>query len=187
MAEAYGAHLSGDSVGQTEREARRAAFEDRVRAERDRLRGLAWRFGIPADELDDAVQEVYTRAWAALPGFRGDADMATWLTRIALRVYTSRRRTWLRRLRHWVRDPAVMNDAPAAAGLSPEAAEAYRIAVACVARLPVKLRQAFVLRYLEEMSCAETAALLGIPEATVRTRIYHARRKLQAMMTEYER
>lgn len=187
MTEAYGAHLGGESIGQTERETRRAAFEDRVRAERDRLRGLAWRFGIPADELDDAVQEVFTRAWAALPGFRGDADMATWLTRIALRVYTSRRRTWLRRLRHWVRDPAAAGEAEAPGGLAPETAEAYRMAVGCVARLPVKLRQAFVLRYLEEMSCAEAAGLLGIPEATVRTRIYHARKKLQAMMTEYER
>ncbi len=65
-------------------------------------------------------------------------------------------------------------------------AEAYDRAVACVRRLPVKQRRVFVLRYLEEMSCAEVAETLGIPEATVRTRTFHACKKLRGMMKGYE-
>ena len=67
-------------------------FDQLVRAEHDRLRRLAWRFGVPAHELDDAVQDVFLRAWAGYAGFRGEASARTWLTRVAVNTLTSRRR-----------------------------------------------------------------------------------------------
>ena len=64
--------------------------------------------------------------------------------------------------------------------------EAHTRAVSCIKRLPRRQRIVFVLRYLEKMSCEEVAHVLGIPEATVRTRVYHGRRRLRQMMRETE-
>jgi RNA polymerase sigma-70 factor (ECF subfamily) len=75
-----------------------------------------------------------------------------------------------------------MERAEARDGQAVERNEAYERAVAYIGKLPPKLRQAFVLRYLEEMTCAEVAETMRIPEATVRTRIFHARRKLREWM-----
>ncbi|MBN2307631.1 MAG: sigma-70 family RNA polymerase sigma factor [Candidatus Hydrogenedentes bacterium] len=156
-------------------------LEQLVREESDRLRGLAWRFGLPSAELDDAVQEVFARAWAGRARFRGDCAPATWLTRIAVNYFTSRRRTLLRRMRVFAGGrPA--GDASAPPGNTAERAEAHARAVECIRALSPKLRKVFVLRYLEEMSCAEVAETLGIPESTVRTRVYNARKKLRNIL-----
>jgi RNA polymerase sigma-70 factor (ECF subfamily) len=161
-------------------------LEDLIAREYSRLRRLAWRFGLPEDELDDAVQDVLAKAWAAQSGFRGDAAQTTWLTRVAMNHFTSRKRTWLRRLQTFLRDPLAMERAPTPGGQHVERNEAHERAVACIRKLPPKLRQAFVLRYLEEMTCAEVAETMRIPEVTVRTRIFHARRKLREWMKDYE-
>jgi RNA polymerase sigma-70 factor (ECF subfamily) len=157
-----------------------------VRDEYDRIRRLAWRFGLPEDEIDDAAQEIFARACAGLKRFRGDCSPSTWLTRIALNYLTSRRREIARRIRLFSGRPQVIENSRAGPIIRPETAEAHRRAMDCIRRLPVKLRTAFVLRYLEEMSCAEVADVLNIPEATVRTRIFYARRKLRAMLRGYE-
>lgn len=156
-----------------------------VREEYARIRGLAWRLGVPAHELDDTAQEVMARAWKASGRFRGECTVRTWLTRIAVNYVTSWRRRLLRRMRLFVRDARV-DDVPARSGPSPETAEAHERAMECIERLPVKLRNAFVLRHLEDMSHAEAAEALEIPEATCRTRIYHARKRLRQMMQDFE-
>lgn len=64
----------------------------------------------------------------------------------------------------------------------PDRAEEYAVASACVRQLPPKLRAAFVLRYLDDMSVAETAEVLGISEVAVRRRCVLARVKLREML-----
>ncbi|MCC6698577.1 MAG: RNA polymerase sigma factor [Candidatus Hydrogenedentes bacterium] len=161
-------------------------LEDLIAREYPRLRRLAWRFGLPEDELDDAVQDVLAKAWAARGRFRGDAAQSTWLTRVALNHFTSIRRGWLRNLKTFVRDPFATMSEPAPNTEHAVRDEAHERAVACIQRLPRKLRLVFVLRYLEEMSCADVAETLRIPEVTVRTRVYHARKKLREWMKGYE-
>ena len=78
-----------------------AEFDALVCAESARIRRLAWRFGVPAQELDDAVQDVFVRAWAGFARYRGEATARTWLTRIAVNHLTSWRRGMMRRLRRW--------------------------------------------------------------------------------------
>lgn len=157
-----------------------------IRREYGRIRRLAWRFGVPEDELDDATQEVFTRACAGFKSFRRESAAATWLTRVAINHFSSRRRAILRRLRLFRRHAETVDGVPGQAAREAEVAEAYAQAVACIRRLPVKLRKVFVLRYLEDMSCAEVAETLHIPEATVRTRAFHARKRLRVMMKGYE-
>lgn len=157
-----------------------------MREQYARVCRLAWRFGVPQAELEDAVQDVFAAAWIGAGSFRGDCAPATWLTRIAVNHFVSRRRAWMRRARVFFRGGAFIEAVAAPEGVSPEQAEAHARAVACIRRLPERLRAVFVLRYIEEMSCGEVAGVLGIPEATVRTRVFHARKRLRKMLRGYE-
>ena len=64
-------------VGSERRESRGVCFDTLVAEEQGRIRRLAWNFGVPANELDDAVQEIFMRAYIGAQRFRGDAEPAT--------------------------------------------------------------------------------------------------------------
>ena len=164
-----------------------AGIEALYLSEYRRIRLLAWRFGIPEDELDDAVQDVFARACAGIERFRGHCALTTWLVRIAANHFANRRRGLFRRRARFRSPTEALEEAPAPAGAGAETREAYAEAVACIRRLPPKLRQVFVLRYLEEMNCAETAGILGIREPTVRSRAHNACKKLRTMMKGHRR
>ena len=140
-------------------------------------------------EAEDAVQEAYMKAIAAIGSFRSDARLGTWLTRIVVNEALGR----LRRTRRGAEVIRLEGDLPpeaaSAAGEAadatpnPEAramhAETRRIIEARIDDLPDAFRTVFVLRAIEEMSVEETAAALDIPEATVRTRFFRARAMLR--------
>ena len=135
-------------------------------------------------EAEDVLQEAYTRAFGAIGGFRGEAGIATWLTRIVLNEAHGR----LRRLR-----PTVELDALESAqvvsfpGLAmsddPEADAARgqirRILERAVDALPEPFRLVFILREVEELSVEETAVHLNLKIETVKTRLHRARRRLR--------
>ncbi|MGH8749579.1 MAG: RNA polymerase sigma factor [Burkholderiales bacterium] len=147
-------------------------------------------------EAEDALQEAYLQAYRALPGFRGDAALSTWLVRIVANEALGRLRKRERRAQviplaaeadtnpvETVMDES--NDAqPERAAAR---AQARRLIEARIDALPDSFRAVFVLRALEELSVEETAAALGIPEATVRTRFFRARALLrEALATELD-
>jgi RNA polymerase sigma-70 factor (ECF subfamily) len=173
-----------DEVSLTEENA--LDFDRLVVVEQQRIRGLAWRFGVPAEELDDVVQDVFIKAWAARNGFRGNAVPTTWLTRIAVNHLVSRRRKLKTRIAALANLSLVRMRGPRRPDSYIAAAEAEAKAAACVRRLSPKLRTVFVLRYLEEMSVSDVAQTLEIPEATVRSRALNARKKLRSMLKDYK-
>lgn len=143
-------------------------------------------------EAEDVLQEAYTRAFGAIEGFRGEAGIATWLTRIVLNEAHGR----LRRRRPTVALDAV--EAAQAAGPAggqvlafpnmaksedPEAdaarAQIRRILERAVDELPEPFRLVFILREVEELSVEETAGHLGLKVETVKTRLHRARRRLR--------
>ena len=143
-------------------------------------------------EAEDAVQEAYLKAIAAIGGYRGDARLATWLVRIVVneslgRLRRRRRGAEVIRLEgDMPRDSATAPD-PADEAPTPEhqalQAEARRIIEARIDELPEAFRTVFVLRALEELSVEDSAAALGIPEATVRTRFFRARGLLRESLS----
>lgn len=141
-------------------------------------------------EAEDVVQETYVRAFTHLDAFRGEAQLSTWLTRIALNEALGRLRR--RRTTIGLKDIDSINDQGEARVIylpsarqdsDPEAAaaraEVRRLLEQAVDQLPDLFRTVFVLRDIEEMSIEETAAHLGLRPETVKTRLHRARRLLR--------
>jgi RNA polymerase sigma-70 factor (ECF subfamily) len=142
-------------------------------------------------EAEDCLQSAYLRAYQAIGEFAGQAKLSTWLARIVINEALGRKRRAARQavvipLEIAADSEVLANGAPAALGASvpePET-EAMRHQLGAlierrVDALPEMFRTVFVLRALEELSVEETATLLDIPEATVRTRYFRARSLLR--------
>jgi len=165
-----------------------AAFEALMRKNNRTLFRVARAILKDDAEAEDALQIAYLHAYQGIHGFRGQAKLSTWLTRIVVNEA-------LMRARQRNRQAAVLPiDAPAegydaiperedAADQRPDAAAMRAETRAMIERridaLPEAFRTVFILRALEELSVEETAACLGIPEATVRTRFFRARSLLR--------
>lgn len=137
------------------------------------------------DEAVDAMQEAYVNAFAHLGDFSGRARFSTWLTRIAVHEALARLR---RRRRLEPLDDTDHQDASMASpspGPEQNASDGeLRVFLEqAVDSLPEPFRATFVLRSIENLSVAETAEILGIPEETVKTRLYRARERLQNALT----
>jgi RNA polymerase sigma-70 factor (ECF subfamily) len=138
-------------------------------------------------EAEDVVQDAYLIAYRAIGGFRGEAKLSTWLIRIVANEAIARYR---KRTRRAAVIPLGGEGAEAAAALAeapdfeqPEQqamrAESRRILEKRIDELPDDYRTVVMLRAVEELNVEETAAVLGIPEATVRSRFFRARSLLR--------
>lgn len=131
-------------------------------------------------EAEEAVQDAYLKAFGALAGFRAESKLSTWLVRIAANEALMRRR---RRASGAEVIPLNGTEEPMDEAEGPEKAagrgELRRLIESRIDRLPDGYRAVFVLRALEELPVEETAAALGIPEVTVRTRFFRARALLR--------
>jgi RNA polymerase sigma-70 factor, ECF subfamily len=153
----------------------RFAFETLVERHQSRLFTLAGRVLGSRQDAEDAVQEALVRAWLALPRFRRDARFSTWLYRICLNAaHDVRARTRLR-LAEEEPEAADPRDRFAEHELSGtlqralnELEEAYRVAV--------------VLADVLGCSYAEVAQLTGVPEGTVKSRIFRGRSELAQLL-----
>ena len=139
-------------------------------------------------EAEDALQDAYLQAYRALPGFRGDSSLATWLTRIVMNAALMRRRRSGRMAEVIELGAEPVMAQHAAAGDDDESGQPEQAAQRAQARglieakidgLPEVFRTVFILRAVEELSVDETGRLLGIPEATVRSRYFRARGMLR--------
>jgi RNA polymerase sigma-70 factor (ECF subfamily) len=144
---------------------------------------------------EDAVQDAYLDAYRRSAQFRGEASVSTWLTRIVINQA-------LMRLRRSKRDRVVVpfaarkdrgrghdeggheeadiaddrSESPSSATFR---AEIRRLLERRIDALPVAFRTVFIMREVEDMTVEETAACLGIPAATVRSRLFRARALLR--------
>jgi len=134
------------------------------------------------DEAEDVMQDAYVRAYAHLAAFRGDASFATWVTRIAVHEALARVRRERRFAPRELRSLGLTSTC-ADRLTNPEeqasGAELRQILDRAIDALPEDLRLTFVLRTVEQMSSAETAEILSIPEQTVNTRLFRARERLR--------
>jgi len=141
-------------------------------------------------EAEDCVQEAYLQAFRSIGAFRGESKLSTWLTRIVVNQALGKMRKRRKeggnvRLDNVLDlDGHVQGASPSlAAPEQPEARarreEMRKLLESKIDELPAAFRTVFMLRALEELSAEETAACLGIPPATVRTRFFRARSLLR--------
>lgn len=149
---------------------------DDIEAVIPRLRRAARALTRDAASADDLVQNSLERALARRHRWRGDGPVAGWIWKIMLNIH---RDTLRRRATHLV----VVGDLPTeplpgnAAGEHPLLGEVET----AMARLPADQREALVLVALEGMSLADAAAVLGVHEGTLVSRLGRARSSLRAM------
>jgi RNA polymerase sigma-70 factor (ECF subfamily) len=139
-------------------------------------------------EAEDALQEAYLQAYRTLASYRGEARLSTWLARVVANEALGRLRRHARRAAIVPLDASVSLEqidekAEGSMEKSPEAsarrAEMRKLLEARIDALPGAYRAVFMLRAVEEYSVGETAAILGIPEPTVRSRFFRARSLLR--------
>jgi RNA polymerase sigma-70 factor, ECF subfamily len=168
-----------------------AAFEALMRRYNGKLFRVARAILRDDTEAEDALQESYLQAYRRIGEFRGNAQLATWLTRIVVnQSLMQMRRQKRNRVVVPFRGPADspkgdreiedvadnQTESPSNAVLR---AEVRRMLERRIDELPVAFRTVFVMREVEDMTVQETAACLSIPETTVRTRLFRARAMLR--------
>jgi RNA polymerase sigma-70 factor (ECF subfamily) len=144
-------------------------------------------------EAEDVVQQAYLQAYIGFVDFRGEANLRTWLTRIALNDALQRRRrrratvelSQLDTARERIRSDTLLSPL---ANSTPEHATARsqirEILERAIDDLPPAFRTVLIMRDVEEATVDETAKALGVKSETVRTRLHRARRMLRDRLGE---
>ncbi len=156
------------------------AFETLYREHAGRLYTLACRMAGSPEDGEDLLQEIFLQAYRKLASFKGDAQIGTWLYRLALNHcldYVRSRQAKMNKLTETLDaeasfEPTARRDTPIAR-LDLERA---------VERLPEGCREAFVLHDVEGFDHKEVGRLLGIAEGTSKSQVFKARMKLRAML-----
>jgi RNA polymerase sigma-70 factor, ECF subfamily len=161
-----------------------AAYEELVRRYQDVALRTAY-LVCPETDADDAVQEAFLKAHAALPRFRAGAPFRPWLLRIVANEARNRRRSAGRR-RGLAQRAADAAGAPVEP--SPEqgylAAEQRDALFAAINRLRDEDREVIGARFLLDLNEAETAEALGIPRGTVKSRLSRALGRLREALAD---
>ena len=166
-AELLAAHVGGEHE----------AFGELVQRHRDRLWAVALRTVGDRDEAADALQDAFVSAYRAAGGFRGESAVTTWLHRIVVNACLDR----IRRRRAHPTVPLPDHE-PADVRDDHDRTETRLDVWAALARLPEHQRLALVLVDMQAMAVAEAAAVLGVPEGTVKSRCARGRTALAPLL-----
>jgi RNA polymerase sigma-70 factor (ECF subfamily) len=157
------------------------AFAELVRRHQDFVFGAALRIVKNRAMAEEVAQEAFIRAYRGATGFRGDAQVRSWLYRIAtnlaLNAVTRQKEFPTDEIPEEIHTIGPAHDA--------EMSELREAMLAAIDELPPKLREPLVLREMDGLSYEEIAARTDTPLNTVRTRILRARRALADKMEEW--
>ncbi len=156
------------------------AFSELVRHHQHEVFTLALRLLGNYELATDAVQETFIRAWRALPRFRGDSALSTWLHRITVNTsWTLRRRAQRHSASNLDEAILMKEDASLSPESSAEMADLGTRLRAAVSELPDQQRAVVVLKDIYGWSHAEVAKALDITVTAAKVRLHRARLKLK--------
>ena len=163
-----------------------------IRAHNQRLYRLVRAVLRSNADAEDVLQEAYLQAFSQLAGFKGEASLSTWLSRIALNAALMRLRAQKRQKRAAVETrPFEADIIPfplSSSTADPERVMAQRQLLRLIEEatdaLPEAFRLVFVARVIEGLNVEETATHLDLPPATVKTRLHRARRLIRTRLEE---
>lgn len=156
------------------------AFAALYRMHAGRTHALCLRLTGHAPSARELTQDVFVRAWEALPDFRGEASVTTWLHRIAVNAMLMQRRADRRRsARVALADDDDADASQLARGTTPAPDVAGAIDLErAIAALPAGVRRAFVLHDVEGYAHEEIARMTGLAAGTLRAQLHRARQLL---------
>jgi len=190
--------LSDDALVSRTRAGDLGAFEELLGRHEENLLRLAFRFVRNEHDAQEVLQDVFVTTWRKLPGFQDRAQIGSWLYRVTVNAS-------LMHLRVRKRRPECVDLAPIDRSAKPdldreldpdaterhrpdaqlESQELRRVIQNAIERLPQSLRSVFEIREIQGWSTRHTAKLLGLSEATVKTRLHRARRMLRDKVETY--
>ncbi len=157
---------------------REQAFRMLIQAYKERLYWHLRRFAQSHEDADDLLQETFIKIWTALPGFRGDSGLYTWVYRIATNEALNRMRR--QRIRGFLNMEPLENvmrkidDDPYFNGDELQA-ELHK----AIEKLPPKQKVVFNLRYFDEMSYNDMAEILDTSANSLKVSYHHAYTKIK--------
>ncbi|MBN9501682.1 MAG: hypothetical protein BGO01_15580 [Armatimonadetes bacterium 55-13] len=129
------------------------------------------------EDAEDLTQQAFIKARASIAGFRGQSTLRTWLHRFVFHEYTH----WRRRQR-----PSLRLTERAVKEEGFQTCEDGLVLLNALHKVPPKLREAFLLFEVQQLSLEETAQVLRIPKGTVKSRLHHARTHLRQILESAE-
>ncbi len=159
-----------------------SAFEGIVRRWQGPLINLAYRFCRDRGRAEEMAQEAFLRAYRALGQWRKDAVFSTWLFALAANLYRSELRRIPARTVSLEDIPEPRDARASNGGLEDHDRDvAVRRAVGA---LPAKYREALILFYFHDMDVTTAARSLGLPEGTVKARLFRGREILRSKLPQ---
>jgi RNA polymerase sigma-70 factor (ECF subfamily) len=138
------------------------------------------------EDADDLLQEIFLKIWTALPSFRGEAQLYTWVWRIA----TNETLNFLRKekVRAMLRFASADELAAQRVMADPyfNGTDAEREMAKAVARLPEKQRQVFIMRWWDELSYEEISAITGTSVGALKASYHIAQEKIKLNLSDSE-
>lgn len=161
----------------------RAAYAVLVDRYKDRVFNLAYRMTGRFSDADDLTQEAFIRAYVNLGRFDTEKSFFTWLYTISLNTARNHLKKRSRDIIDGAESWEDGRDTGGPGEETPESAlggrqEQARLQ-ACLLRLPLDTREAVILRFYQDLSFEETAAVLGISESAAKMRVYRGLEKLR--------
>lgn len=163
-----------------------AAFGALVERYQNAIYNLAYRMLGSPEEAEDAAQEIFVRVYRQLARYDRERKFSTWVLTIATNYCIDqlrRRRMQLVPLENIVPWARSRETGPEGEALDREARDEVQ---GLLRELPEKYRAVLILRYWQDLSCAEIAEVLQLPEGTVKTQLHRARKALGRLLTEQE-
>ncbi len=174
-----------------------AAFNRLVLAYQGRVFALVFRMLGRRDEAEDVAQDVFVQVFKAIDQFRGDSKLSTWIFRIAVNLCKNRTKYLGRRHANQqddVDDVAQRDALAQAKGVSVaavdrpdelvEGRQLEQVVRRSLAQVDADFREVLVLRDVEDLAYDEIAAITGLPEGTVKSRIHRGRLQLRALVEQ---
>lgn len=169
-----------------------AAWEELVKAQSRRVYAICYRFTGKDSEAQDMTQDVFLRVFKTLGSFRsGEGSFVVWLTRLTRNLLIDHyRRTKLERA-----TDSIENQLPVLEGKTSHfertdglvaGREASELLQAALQKLSPELREAVILRDLEELEYREIAKVLNVPEGTVKSRLNRGRAELGRVLKRHK-
>ena len=189
MAAGMGMFGIGERAVEHDRSERRARFDDEAVRHLDALYSFALKLARARDDADDLVSDTMLRAFQRWEQYRLGTNMRAWLFTILYHAFVSRKRRIDAREVQPLEDEDGREIFEAVGDADPESTfyDSFldEDIVSAIQRLPDEYRDAVVMSDLHGLKYAEIAQILGVPEGTIKSRLFRGRRLLQVQLRDY--